>query len=109
LKLLVDENLAPVLAERLSDLFPASSHISVVGLGSAPDRVIWDYAGANDFTFVTKDKDFANLSLTLGAPPKVVLVQTGNSSTSQIERIIRSNAIRLAEFGQDGRAVLVLR
>jgi predicted nuclease of predicted toxin-antitoxin system len=51
LKLLVDENLAPGLAEQLADLFPGSVHVTAVGLGSTSDAVIWEYAGANQFTF----------------------------------------------------------
>jgi predicted nuclease of predicted toxin-antitoxin system len=70
--------------------------------------VIWKYAEANQFTFLTKDKDFVNLSLTLGSPPRVVLIQTGNCSTSQIERIIRSNAVRFSEFDNDSRRSLLL-
>jgi predicted nuclease of predicted toxin-antitoxin system len=108
LKLLVDENLSPELAEQLADLFPGSVHVTGVGLGSAPDAVIWEYAGANQFTFLTKDKDFVNLSLARGSPPKVVLLQTGNCSTSQIERIIRFNAVRFSEFDQDSRRSLLL-
>jgi predicted nuclease of predicted toxin-antitoxin system len=33
LKLLVDENLAPGLAEQIADLFPGSVHVTAVGLG----------------------------------------------------------------------------
>ena len=110
MKLLIDENLAPDLAERFADLFPGSVHVTAVGLGSTPDAVIWDYAKANRFTFVTKDKDFANLSLALGPPPQVVLLQAGNCTTSEIERIVRSNAIRFSEIEGDAeRALLVLR
>jgi predicted nuclease of predicted toxin-antitoxin system len=110
LKLLVDENLAPGLAEQLADLFPGSVHVTAVGLGSMSDAVIWEFAGANQFTLVTKDNDFVNLSLTLGSPPKVVLLQTGNCSTSRIERIIRLNAVRFSEFDSDGRrSLLVLK
>jgi predicted nuclease of predicted toxin-antitoxin system len=108
LKLLVDENLAPRLAEQLGDLFPGSVHVTAVGLGSMSDALIWEYAGANQFTFLTKDKDFVSLSLTLGSPPKVVLLQTGNCSTSQIERIIRSNAVRFSEFDNDRKRSLLL-
>jgi predicted nuclease of predicted toxin-antitoxin system len=110
LKLLVDENLAPELAEQLADLFLGSVHVTSVGLGSTSDAVIWEYAGTNQFAFLTKDKDFMNLSLALGAPPEVVLLQTGNCSTSQIERIIRFNAVRFSEFDSDTkRGLLVLR
>jgi predicted nuclease of predicted toxin-antitoxin system len=109
LKLLVDENLAPSLAQQLADLFPGSIHVASVGLGSISDMVIWEYARANQFALLTKDKDFVNLSLTLGAPPKVILLQTGNCSTSQIERILRSNAVRFSEFDHDKRSLLLLK
>jgi predicted nuclease of predicted toxin-antitoxin system len=108
LKLLVDENLAPALSQQLSDLFPDSMHVTSVGLGGVSDTAIWEYAGSNGFTFLTKDKDFVNLSLTLGAPPKVVLLQTGNCSTAQIERLIRFNAVRFSEFDSDHKRSLLL-
>jgi predicted nuclease of predicted toxin-antitoxin system len=110
LRLLVDENLAPRLATDLADLFPSSIHVSSVGLSGAPDAVIWSYAKDNAFAFLTKDKDFASLSLAWAAPPKVVLLQTGNCSTADIERIIRGNAVRFAEFENDARrSLLVLK
>jgi hypothetical protein len=72
LKLLVDENLPPRLVHDLADLFPDSTHVSSVGLGSTPDAIIWEYAKTHGFTFLTKDKDFANLSFAWGAPPQVI-------------------------------------
>jgi predicted nuclease of predicted toxin-antitoxin system len=81
LKLLVDENLPPRLALDLGDLFPESAHVSSVGLGNTGDSVIWEYAMTHGFAFLTKDKDFANLSFARGAPPKVILLLTGNCST----------------------------
>ena len=110
MRLLFDENLAPRLVELVADLFPGSLHVSSVELGSTSDATIWEYAKVNGFVFVTKDKDFAYLSMVWGAPPKVVLVQTGNSSTALIESVIRSNAIRLPEFEQDSkRSLLILK
>ncbi len=45
-----------------------------------------------------------------GAPPKVILMQTGNCSVADLIRIIRSNAIRLSEFDHDDkRSLLILR
>ena len=108
MKLLVDENLAPELAAQLADLFPGSAHVTAVGLGSTSDAAIWEFAAANGFIFLIKDKDFVNLSLTFGSPPKVVLLQTGNCSTSQIEHIVRSNAIRLSEFEAESKRSLLL-
>ena len=110
MKLLVDENLAPRLAIDLSDLFPGSTHVLSVGLGGTSDSAIWDFARQHEFIFLTKDKDFANLSLARGAPPKVILLLTGNCSTVAIERIVRMNAVRFRDFEDEAkRALLVLR
>jgi predicted nuclease of predicted toxin-antitoxin system len=110
LKLLVDENIAPSLAVKAGDLFPGSIHIRNAGLSATPDIDIWEFAKRNGFVLLTKDRDFVNLSLTLGAPPKVVLLETGNCSTIEVERIVRSNAIRFAELELDPvRALLILR
>ncbi len=110
MKLLVDENLAPKLANDLADLFPNSIHVSSANLGGTPDAIIWEYAKSHALTFLTKDKDFASLSLAWGAPPKVILLQAGNCSTSAIERIVRNNAVRLTDFEKDTkRSLLILR
>lgn len=55
MKLLVDENLSPALARELADLFPGSTHVNEVGLGSTPDEAIWTFAAANEFIFL-KDR-----------------------------------------------------
>jgi predicted nuclease of predicted toxin-antitoxin system len=110
LKLLVDENLPPRIAVDLADLFPESAHVGSVGLGSTDDSVIWEYTKTHGFAFLTKDKDFANLSIARGAPPKVILLQTGNCSTGQIIQIVRNNAVRLTDFEDDAHgSLLVLR
>ena len=110
MKLLVDENLPPRLVHDLADLFPDSVHINSVGFGGTPDELIWEYAHTHGFVFLTKDKDFAGLSIARGAPPKVILLQTGNCSTDEVLSIVRGNAIRLAHFEGDAqRALLILR
>jgi predicted nuclease of predicted toxin-antitoxin system len=110
LKLLIDENLAPRLAHDLEDLFPGSVHVDSVGLNRADDAVIWDHAKEAGFTFLTKDKDFANLCITRGAPPKVILLQIGNCSTRIVADLIRRNSVRLTDFDADvRRALLILK
>jgi predicted nuclease of predicted toxin-antitoxin system len=79
-------------------------------MGSTDDAVIWKYANTHSFTFSTKDKDFASLSMVWGTPPKVILLLTGTCSTASVERIIRKNAVRLSEFEADPkRGLLILR
>jgi predicted nuclease of predicted toxin-antitoxin system len=110
LKLLVDENLPPRLVGDLADLFPESVHVNHAGLGSTPDTLIWDFAKDHGFAFLTKDKDFANLSLAKGAPPKVILLLTGNRSAVELARVIRNNAVRFSDFENDPlRGLLILK
>ena len=43
-RLLLDENLSERLLPLLSDRFPNSSHVWLIGLGGAGDLVIWERA-----------------------------------------------------------------
>jgi hypothetical protein len=62
MKLLFDENLSFKLCRQLSDLFPASTHVRLIGLERADDRAIWDYARVNEFALVTLDVDFVEMA-----------------------------------------------
>lgn len=91
MKLLFDQNLSPLLVNRLADLFPGSSHVSVLGLDRVPDEEVWDYARDNRFTLVSKDADFSDMNLVRGYPPKVLWLRIGNCTTKQVEALLRSN------------------
>ena len=88
MKLLFDENLSHKLVQLLADLFPNSVHVRDVGLKSADDPVVWEYAKNNDLMIVSKDSDMHQRSFVFGYPPKVVWVRLGNCSTSDVEKII---------------------
>ena len=68
MRLLFDQNLSPRLDQSLRDLYPESLHVRSVGLESASDYVVWQYARDNRLTIVSKDSDFRQLSFTLGYP-----------------------------------------
>ena len=63
MKLLFDQKLSPRPVNLLVDLFPNSNHVFPLGMGETTDTKVWDYARANDFTLVTKDADFGDLSV----------------------------------------------
>jgi predicted nuclease of predicted toxin-antitoxin system len=85
MKLLFDQNLSPRLINLLSDLFPDSNHVFPLGLDKSEDTAIWEHARQNNFTLVTKDADFGDLSILRGFPPKVIWIRRGNCRTSEIE------------------------
>ena len=65
MKLLFDQNLSPRLPYLLADIYPDSVHIREVGLRDADDLTIWEYAGRQGYTIVSKDSDFQQRSFLL--------------------------------------------
>ena len=89
MKLLFDQNLSPRLVHRLAVEYPGSAHVSTLRLDQALDAEVWDFAQVHDFTIVTKDADFSEMSLLQGFPPKVVWLRIGNCSMQAIEALLR--------------------
>jgi predicted nuclease of predicted toxin-antitoxin system len=106
-KLLLDENLSPKLVTALNDVFVSVNHVRDFALNSKSDLTIWQLAKDKDLTIVTKDDDFRHLSFLYGAPPKVVIVNLGNVSTSQIEQALRTNRERIRDFDADVESSLL--
>ena len=84
MKLLFDENLSPKLPRLLESQFPGSVHVRDCGLKGRPDKAVWDYARDHGFTVVSKDGDFYQRSVLLGAPPKLVWLGLGNCTRNQL-------------------------
>jgi predicted nuclease of predicted toxin-antitoxin system len=101
LKLLFDQNLSPKLVNRLTDLFPGSSHVHSVGLDCASDDQVWEHARLNGFAIVTKDEDYNNLSVVRGSPPKVLWLQLGNCTTAHVEAVFRARLADIEAFERD--------
>ena len=107
MKLLFDENLSPRLVEHLSDRFPQSVHVRDVGLASATDEEVWNFAKGEGFTIASKDEDFHQRSFLYGAPPKVVWIRRGNCSTNEVTAVLRASHDVLVEFGRDDEAAFL--
>lgn len=101
MKLLFDENLSHKLADRLTDLFPKSTHVRNVGLKSANHPDVWRFAVENSFIIVSKDADMHDRSLLLVFPPKGVWVRLGNCSTNDAGGLIRDQFANITRFIND--------
>jgi predicted nuclease of predicted toxin-antitoxin system len=81
----------------------------LIGLDTAPDPTIWEYARDNEFIIVTRDADFSDLNVMLGYPPKVIWIRRGNCTTGEIEGILRSNYLAVESLaGDEGVGILTL-
>lgn len=108
MRLLFDENLSPRLATALAEVFPDSAHVHRMGLGSATDNEVWEYARSNGYTLVSKDSDFHELSLLRGYPPKVIWIRRGNCTTGEIENLLRRATPQIRGLHEDPEATFLL-
>lgn len=59
---------------------------------------IWRYAKFHQLAIITKDQDFINIWERLGAPPKVIWLQTGNTSYQALTEIITNREPEILAF-----------
>lgn len=109
-RFLLDENLSPRLASALKDIYPGSVHVRDVQLKGTSDEQIWLFAANNNYTIATKDDDFRGMSLLRGAPPKVIWLVVGNTSTAEILRILLAHTTAIEAFvSEPDTSLLTLR
>ena len=101
MKLLIDQNISRKIIPLISEKFPNSSQVYILGLQEASDIEIWDYAKKNDYSIVSKDSDFHELGLLYGIPPKIIWLQCGNVTNQFIAELILKNAEDIIEFLSD--------
>jgi predicted nuclease of predicted toxin-antitoxin system len=107
-RLLFDQQLSPCLVSRLSDLYPAASHVSLVGLDRASDEAVWAFAQANEFIIVTKDADFGDLGVLRGFPPQVIWLRLGNCTTAHVESTLRFHHPTIRAFSTERSAGVLM-
>ncbi|MEE8169733.1 MAG: DUF5615 family PIN-like protein [Phycisphaerae bacterium] len=79
MKLLFDQNLSHRLVGKLQRIYPESAHARRIGMASATDEEVWQYARSHGYLIVTKDADLHERSLLFGHPPKIIWVRRGNA------------------------------
>ncbi len=107
MKLLFDQNLSPTLIVQLIDIYPGSTHVSLVSPDKSPDSELCSYAAVNDYLIVTKDSDFSDLSTLYGYPPKFVWISIGNCTTEKVATLLREHYEEIKNF-QDNNEFGVL-
>ena len=95
MKLLVDQNLSYRLVKQLQEQFPGTEQVRRLGLTDRRDSGIWEFARQHNFVILTLDEDFLDLSLLRGAPPKVILLRTGNLPSAQVVELLRSHQLMI--------------
>jgi predicted nuclease of predicted toxin-antitoxin system len=106
MKLLLDQNISFRLCRKVAHVYPDSEHVGTIGLATAGDREIWQYAGKHNFILVSFDADVAEMAALLGPPPKVIWLRCGNQPSAVIERLLLQRHEVIAAFEHDPAACL---
>ena len=80
MRLIVDAQLPPALADELRKAGCDAVAVREIGLREAKDSEIWNYAVQNGAAIITKDEDFAERCLHASNPPVVVWLRIGNAT-----------------------------
>jgi len=79
MKFLVDNALSPLIARGLREAGFEAVHVRDIGIHSASDQVIFEYARGADLTIVTADTDFGMLLALWRYPtPSVIIFRTSD-------------------------------
>ncbi len=101
MKLLLDQNISFRITTKIQDLFPGSKQVRDLGLENSKDSFSWNYAKENNYCIVTFDGDFYDLGLIKGSSPKLIWLRLGNTSTQNIEIVLRKNYELIKTFLTD--------
>lgn len=67
-------------------------------LENVTDFSIWSYAKYKNFTIVTFDADFYELSTLYGHPPKIIWLRTGNRTTNHLADFLIEKRVDIEDF-----------
>ncbi|TDE07560.1 DUF5615 family PIN-like protein [Flavobacterium sandaracinum] len=72
MKLLFDQNISFRIISKIEANFPEVKQVKQLGIENYSDVKIWKFAKENEFSIVTFDADFFDLSNLKGHPPKII-------------------------------------
>lgn len=98
MKLLFDQNISFRILSKIKVNFPNAKQVRQLGIENYSDINIWKFAKENEFTIVTFDADFYDLSNFKGFPPKIIWFRFGNAKGDFIADIINSRILILKDF-----------
>ena len=101
MKLLFDQNISFRIISKLRDVFPEAKQVRELGLENSTDREIWEYAKRKDYSIVTFDADFYDMSNLYGHPPRIIWLRTGNRKTSDLAKLLTDRSVIIQEFLTD--------
>ena len=108
MRFLVNMNLPPSLAKRLTDAGHQSRHVREAGLANADDSAIVESAGKTGETIITHDLDYGNILAFSGASaPSIIIFRTSSVTVDSLYSRISRELREIEEPLQRGAIVVI--
>jgi len=107
-RLIVDQQLPPVLAGWFCEQGHDAVHVRELGLTGAADAAIWTEAARDDSVVVSRDEDFVNLLRNRGGA-RLVWIRIGNCTNPALLATIRHNWTAIEQRLAAGERLIELR
>ena len=98
MKLLFDQNISFRIINKIALVYPNSEQVIGLQLENSSDLEIWTFAKNNNYTIITFDSDFFDLTNLYGHPPKIIWRKTGKTSTKEIAQLLINKVDLIKEF-----------
>ncbi len=105
----IDAQLPPQLAAWLVDTFKVEAFsLRDLELRDAEDEIIFQKARQPGIVIMSKDSDFVELVLRLGAPPQLLWVTCGNVTNRRLQNLLLQVFPRAQELLSTGKDIVEL-
>lgn len=106
MRFIVDAQLPPALARKLTEAGHDAEHLLDVGLLEAADGIVWDYALEHEAIILTKDEDFAIRASVRQDSPSIVWIRIGNCSNGRLLTWLDNNLDVIVEALESGNRLI---
>lgn len=106
----LDAHLSPRMARWTQEhLGQKATALRDLGLRDADDTEIFTKAREQEVIVLTKDKDFAEMVVRLGSPPKVIWLRCGNTAEARLKDLLSAHLSEALEFLESGEDLVEIR
>ena len=109
LRFVIDAQLPPMLVRWFAAQGYQASHVFELDLNDASDRAIWRHAQSVGAVIVSKDADFAQLSIIDPSGPPVIWIRLGNMTTAVLIQALEQVVPILVAGLESGERLIEVR
>jgi len=107
MKFLVDNALSPLIAKGLREAGFEAVHVRDIGMQSASDQIIFEYAKEANLTIVTADTDFSTLlALWRYSRPSVIIFRTSDKHPKTQLALLLNQTSEITDALSEGSIVV---